>query len=216
MRFDGTLTSWNDERGFGFIEAAQGGDAIFVHIKAFGAQAGRPQVGQRLTFEVELGPQGKKRARKVERAAVPRAAKAARSAGSARSAHVARTPSPARWGTASLFAIPLFLVVALVVSALWRPPVWLAGLYLGASVLAFLLYASDKAAARRNAWRVSEQTLHGVAILGGWPGALLAQQWLRHKSVKPEFRTTFWFTVIVNVSAFVVLCSPQGQVLWRV
>ncbi|MBH1987217.1 MAG: cold shock and DUF1294 domain-containing protein [Burkholderiales bacterium] len=216
MRFDGTLTSWNDERGFGFIEAAQGGDAIFVHIKAFGAQAGRPQVGQRLTFEVELGPQGKKRAHKVERAAVPRAAKAARSSGSARAAHVDRTPSPARWGTASLFAIPLFLVVALVVSALWRPPVWLAGLYLGASVLAFVLYASDKAAAQRNAWRVSEQTLHGVAILGGWPGALLAQQWLRHKSVKAEFRATFWFTVLVNVSAFVVLCSPQGQVLWRV
>lgn len=216
MRFDGTLTSWNDERGFGFIEAAQGGDAIFVHIKAFGAQAGRPQVGQRLTFEVELGPQGKKRAHKVERAAVPRAAKAARSSGSARAAHVDRTPSPARWGTASLFAIPLFLVVALVVSALWRPPVWLAGLYLGASVLAFALYASDKAAAQRNAWRVSEQTLHGVAILGGWPGALLAQQWLRHKSVKAEFRATFWFTVLVNVSAFVVLCSPQGQVLWRV
>lgn len=88
------------------------------------------------------------------------------------------TASPARWGTASLFAIPLFLVVALVVSALWRPPVWLAGLYLGASVL--------------------------------------AQQWLRHKSVKAEFRATFWFTVLVNVSAFVVLCSPQGQVLWRV
>ena len=35
MRLDGTIKSWNDERGFGFIEPTQGGPEIFVHIKAF-------------------------------------------------------------------------------------------------------------------------------------------------------------------------------------
>jgi cold shock CspA family protein len=66
MRFEGTLHTWNDDRGFGFIEPAQGGQEIFVHISAFGPRFGRPRVQQLLSFEVELGPQGKKRAKNVE------------------------------------------------------------------------------------------------------------------------------------------------------
>ncbi|MBN8496189.1 MAG: cold shock domain-containing protein [Candidatus Accumulibacter sp.] len=54
MRIDGTLKSWNDDRGFGFIEPSLGGQEIFVHIKAFETRLGRPQIGQRLTFEIEM------------------------------------------------------------------------------------------------------------------------------------------------------------------
>jgi cold shock CspA family protein len=60
MRFEGTLKTWHDDRGFGFIEPTQGGQEIFVHIKAFPAGTGRPQVGQVLSFEVALGPNGKR------------------------------------------------------------------------------------------------------------------------------------------------------------
>ncbi len=66
MQFSGTLKSWNDDRGFGFIEATQGGQEIFVHIKAFPAGTGRPLVGQQLSFEVETTDNGKKRARSVQ------------------------------------------------------------------------------------------------------------------------------------------------------
>ena len=66
MRFEGTLITWNDERRFGFIEPAPGGQLVFVHAKAFPRGAPRPVVGQRLSFEVEPGPQGKKRARNVQ------------------------------------------------------------------------------------------------------------------------------------------------------
>lgn len=52
MRFDGKLATWHDERGFGFIESSQGGEPIFVHMKAFPAGTGRPTVGQALSFEV--------------------------------------------------------------------------------------------------------------------------------------------------------------------
>jgi hypothetical protein len=45
MRFEGLLKNWNDERGFGFIEPLQGGEDIFVHIKAFRVRIGRPHVG---------------------------------------------------------------------------------------------------------------------------------------------------------------------------
>jgi uncharacterized membrane protein YsdA (DUF1294 family) len=85
---------------------------------------------------------------------------------------------------------------------------------MAASLLAFLAYALDKSAARRGAWRTSEGTLHMLAVVGGWPGALLAQQLLRHKSTKAEFRAVFWFTVVLNVTGFVVLCSPIGRPLW--
>ncbi len=202
MRFEGVIRSWNEERGFGFIEPTQGGQDIFVHIKAFPRGATRPAIGQRVSFEVELGPQGKKRARK------------ARTVQPARLRTRARENSPTRWGTASLFAIPAFLVVYVATDLLWRPPTWLALVYLATSAVTFLAYAIDKSSARRGAWRTSESTLHALAIAGGWPGALLAQQILRHKSAKAEFRSVFWVTVSVNVVGFVVLCSPIGRSLW--
>ena len=65
MRLSGNLRSWNDERGFGFIKPAQGGKDIFVHIKAFPPGTGRPTIGQVLTFEIEVGPNGKIRAHSV-------------------------------------------------------------------------------------------------------------------------------------------------------
>lgn len=204
MRFEGTLKTWHDDRGFGFIEPDQGGQEIFVHIKAFGSRAGRPQLNQRLSFEVEPGPGGKKRAARVEPL---RARSQAR--------RTLRRGSPAAWGTATLFVLPLFALLFLAVSVLWRPPWQVAGLYVALSVLAFGAYAWDKSAARIGAWRMAESSLHLVALAGGWPGALLAQQLLRHKSVKREFRAVFWVTVALNVVGFVLLCSPWGQAHWR-
>ncbi len=67
MRLDGTLTKWNDDRGFGFIAPAMGGQEVFVHVSAFPRDGRRPQVGDPLTFEIETDAKGKKRARAVER-----------------------------------------------------------------------------------------------------------------------------------------------------
>lgn len=67
------------------------------------------------------------------------------------------------------------------------------------SAITFLAYAQDKSAAQHNRWRTKESTLHGLALIGGWPGALLAQKFLRHKSSKASFQRVFWVTVVVNV-----------------
>lgn len=67
MQFNGTLTKWNDDRGFGFITPDQGHGEIFVHISAFSRDAGRPSLGERLSFEIETGQDGKKRANRVQR-----------------------------------------------------------------------------------------------------------------------------------------------------
>ena len=202
MRIDGRIKSWNDDRGFGFIEPTHGGQEIFFHVKAFRGRGERPKVGQFVSFEVETGPEGKKRARNVEPVR------------SARSPRRAGRDGPARWGTATLFAIPAFLVLFAIVGVLWRPPLVVAGVYVAMSVITFFAYAIDKSSAARGARRTPEQTLHTLSLAGGWPGALLAQQFLRHKSAKAEFRTVFWITVVINVVAFFALCSPMGRGLW--
>jgi len=67
------------------------------------------------------------------------------------------------------------------------------------SVIAYITYAIDKKAAINNRRRVSERSLHLLGIVGGWPGAFLAQQRLRHKTQKTAFQVTFWLTVVVNL-----------------
>ena len=202
MRFDGTLTTWNDDRGFGHIASSQGGEPIFVHISAWPRGSKRPQVGQSVSFEVEVAPKGK-RARNVQPVQKRRAPRKSERA------------AVAQWGTATLFVLPLFIVVYGVVAAVWKLPLWVAGLYLLLSAATFIAYAADKDAASKGAWRTPESTLHTLAIAGGWPGALLAQQFLRHKSTKQEFRQVFWTTVFLNVIGLVVLASPLRHTLLK-
>lgn len=196
MRIEGTLKTWNDDRGFGFIEPLNGGQEIFVHIKAWSSRSGRPALGQRVTFEVDIAPDGKKRARQVE---IVRPS---------RQTTRQRDDTPAQWGTASLLILPAFFALFALVDFLWKIPGWVAGVYLGASVLCFIVYAHDKSAAAAKQWRVSEDSLLFCGLLGGWPGALLAQQILRHKSNKAAFLDKFWLTVIANILGLIALNAP--------
>ncbi len=70
MRLTGTLKSWNDDRGFGFIGAATGGREIFVHISAFPRDGSRPTAGELLDYEVGTGKDGKPAATRVYRKVV--------------------------------------------------------------------------------------------------------------------------------------------------
>lgn len=82
MRIEGTLSKWNDERGFGFITPTKGGQDIFVHVSAFPKDGVRPTIGEKLSFEMEADSQGKKRAKSLlcpeRRAAVRPASKTTR------------------------------------------------------------------------------------------------------------------------------------------
>lgn len=62
MRVEGTLSKWNDDRGFGFITPSQGGQEVFVHISTFPKDGVSPTLGEKLTFEIETDNNGKKRA----------------------------------------------------------------------------------------------------------------------------------------------------------
>lgn len=111
-------------------------------------------------------------------------------------------------GGASLLAIAGFSVLYLVGAVYWPRPLWVAGLYVVTSLICFALYASDKRRARFGGWRISERTLLFWGFIGGWPGAIVAQQVLRHKTQKRSFRKAFWTTVVVNVLLFALLSTP--------
>jgi uncharacterized membrane protein YsdA (DUF1294 family) len=107
--------------------------------------------------------------------------------------------------------LPILLFSALYAgaTAAWGLPPLVGAVYLALSLICFCSYALDKSAARRNERRTPESTLLVLGLVGGWPGALLAQQWLRHKTVKQPFRRMFWCTVALNMAAFLWL-SQRG------
>jgi uncharacterized membrane protein YsdA (DUF1294 family) len=82
-----------------------------------------------------------------------------------------------------------------------------AWLYLIMSFAALVAYAYDKRAAMQGQGRIPENTLHLISLLGGWPGAFLAQQAFRHKTSKGTFQLAYWATVLVNSGVFVLFVS---------
>jgi len=77
------------------------------------------------------------------------------------------------------------------------------------SVVTFIRYAFDKSAARKGRWRTPEMTLHLLALFGGWPGAALAQEMLRHKSKKSSFRIVYYCTVLMNWVILYLFVKPN-------
>jgi uncharacterized membrane protein YsdA (DUF1294 family) len=73
------------------------------------------------------------------------------------------------------------------------------------SVVAFQAYLVDKRAAVRDRRRIPETTLHLLELLGGWPGALLAQRLIRHKNAKVGYQVVFWVIVMVHVAGWAMV-----------
>lgn len=96
---------------------------------------------------------------------------------------------------ALLCALPVGGSVSVWLTGITRIPLLVYGV---ASAAAFGLYWYDKRQAKTGQWRTPENVLHGVELLGGWPGALLAQQVFRHKTRKVSFQVVFWLIVAVH------------------
>jgi uncharacterized membrane protein YsdA (DUF1294 family)/cold shock CspA family protein len=191
-RRQGTLASWNRERGFGFIAPAGGGEQIFVHVRAFPYGSEIPAIGSRLSYEVEVTADGKTRSRYVRVEGPP----------------IVQVRRTMRASILSFVPIPLFIAIYIVDAVFWHPPYWVLFVYLGTSLLCIGIYAADKSAAVQGRWRVSESALLLLGIAGGWPGAIIAQQLLRHKTRKRSFQEAFAGSIIVNILVFVLLTSP--------
>ncbi|UXH76382.1 DUF1294 domain-containing protein [Roseateles amylovorans] len=142
----------------------------------------------------------------------PRASAGAAGAGGKPGASSRSSPGSSSASSSSssggVWLIPVFASLVLLTHLAWPIPNGLWGLYMAMSLATFIVYGLDKRAARLGHWRVKESTLHGLALLCGWPGALLAQQLLRHKSAKPRFRRVFWLSVSLNILGFVLVFTP--------
>ncbi len=182
-RRQGVLADWNDDRGFGFITPAAGGSRVFVHVSAF-PRGRRPVTGCEVTYAELRDERNRARASEV------------RYLGAVSASRAGASGIPLALAAATLF---FTLLVGLLV--LDELPVTLLVAYGLFSGVAFLMYGADKSAAEQGRWRTSESTLHSIALMGGWPGALVARRVFRHKTTKQPFRTIFWFTVIANCVA---------------
>lgn len=169
----GTIVQWMDDKGYGWIESGQ--NRFFVHIKDFRPARRRPATGDEVLFVAGEDAKGRPCAKRVTFVKVDKA----------------RISERAWAGVFLLSTLPLL--------ALQRLPFpwWMGtGAMLLASAVTYFLYAHDKQQAVSSKWRVPEKVLHLGELLGGWPGALLAQRGLRHKCKKGSFQLVFWMIVL--------------------
>ena len=193
MKYQGRITTWKDDKGFGFITPASGREQVFVHISAFLNRQRRPLGNELVTYELKTDNKNRVQATTVMFAGEKPAPRVSRGS---------RFPVAVAIGFIGLIVLSVIL---------GRLPAIILVVYLAASLITFVAYALDKSAAQNNQWRTQESTLHLLALLGGWPGALTAQRLLRHKSAKMSFQTTFWITVVLNCGAFGWLLSSAGM-----
>lgn len=198
MRTKGRISFWDDEKGYGFIEPIGGGNRVFIHIKAFANRSRRPEKNQVLTFVLSTDKQGRTCAVKAK----------------LKGDHSSQNIKKSR-GVLSIAGATVFLLSVAIAVITTKVPFFIFATYLTVSLITFIAYAIDKSAARSGNWRTSESTLHMLSLLGGWPGALVAQQKLRHKSIKQPFRAVFWLTVAVNCGVFLWLLTPYGGIVLR-
>ncbi|HWR77397.1 MAG TPA: cold shock and DUF1294 domain-containing protein [Thiobacillus sp.] len=192
MRYQGKITQWNEAKGFGFVTPNGRNQPVFVHIRAFSNRQRRPRENAVISYALGTDVKGRCCAVSVRYADEKPATVALR---------------------VSVFPMVWVMLFAALLSGAvlaGTMPVIVSIIYLVLSLVTFLAYALDKSAAEAGRWRTQESTLHLFGLAGGWPGALFAQQLLRHKSSKREFQTAFWFTVMLNCAALVWLALPYG------
>jgi uncharacterized membrane protein YsdA (DUF1294 family)/cold shock CspA family protein len=192
MRYLGKITQWNEAKGFGFVKPNGGSQEVFVHIRGFSNRKRRPLENALVSYELGSDAKGRCCAEKV------------------RYVDEMAATSTLRISVFPLLWVLFFTALLIGTVVIGETPFIVTMIYLILSLVTFLAYALDKSAAETGRWRTQESTLHFFGLVGGWPGAVFAQQLLRHKSAKTEFQTVFWITVMLNCSALAWLALPDG------
>lgn len=203
MKPTGKITQWLDDKGYGFISPDGEGQRVFVHIKAFKDQARRPVAGDLVWYRLSADDQGRPRAEDVVFVGSATTTSSASPQKKPARTDLLRRRRPRGWSPSAVLLV-VFTLGLLAVAVAGELSWWIPAAYLVLSSVTFAVYAVDKAAAQDGKWRTPENTLHLLDLIGGWPGGLVAQIWLRHKSSKFWFRVKFWITVLVNCGALVM------------
>lgn len=179
----GKIVDWKLDRGFGFVRPHDGGRDVFLHISDIRHDDYEPKIGDEVSFSLKQDAQGRQRAEMVIVAGVRRSR-----------ADIQRSRN--KWADVLAVLVSAIFFLGLYGMDEYRPVLFV---YLGMSVAAVIAYAIDKQSAMSGGWRTSEATLHSIDLLGGWPGAILAQLLFRHKTRKPSFQFVFWMIVAAHI-----------------
>lgn len=196
MRFQGKITKWNDEKGFGFILPDSGGKEVFLHISSFQNRQIRPQVSELVSYQLAKDASGRERAILV----------AFNSQSKQLKRHIA---SDHKLNSLFIGFMALFFVFILERAYNGLLPAVYVFVFLAANLFAFLYYYIDKTAAIKGNWRKSEDSLHILSLLGGWGGAYIAQKLFRHKYKKPSFLAIYKTTVFLNCMMVIFYSVPE-------
>lgn len=217
QRVRGTVRMWDDDKGFGFIEPEDGGADVFLHMRALANRNLRPTVGAVVSYRSGTDDQQRPRAldARLENGASPTfsplttnrrpAAAPARNGRPTRASRWAEPKVQAGLGAAS------FLGALASASALGFLTAFVPAFYAVMSGLTFTAYLLDKTRAEQRGRRISENTLHFLEALGGWPGALLAQHWLQHKTGKVSYQVIFWLIVTAHLALWAWWTLQAGK-----
>ena len=198
MKKKGKIHHWNTSRGMGFIRSPKTGYDISFHLKDYRGSS-LPREGETVWFDEVTSSRTR-----------PRAIEVSTASGNA-DVHSQR---PRRYigrkSGARSFVLLLFLWVVLGVWGVWdtRLSLWVVAAMVVLNLLTVLAYAREPPAACSGRWRIPEIILHLLSLLGGWPGAGLAQTILRYRSRQPSFATLYWGSVALH---FAVLL---GWLFW--
>ncbi len=205
----GHIKKWQDDKGFGFIETAAG-ESLFFHVSAFKAQR-RPEVGEQVVFTVGQDNQGRLQAKDVQELSFVQQKMAQKNSQIRQRNHKRSAQAEFEAGQKKRLFLGIGFYAVLVLLTVMNKLSWLVlAWYAVLGIITYGMYAKDKAAAQSGDWRTPESTLHLLSALGGWVGAMVAQTYLRHKSQKPEFRITYYLTVIINLAGLLFILAGGG------
>ena len=205
----GHIKKWQDDKGFGFIETAAG-ESVFFHISAFKAQR-RPEIGEQVVFTVGQDNQGRLQAKDVQELSFVQQKMAQKNQKIRQRNHKRSAQAEFEAGQKKRLFLGIGFYGVVILLAVMNKLSWLViAWYVILGVITYGMYAKDKAAAQNGDWRTPESTLHLLSTLGGWVGAMVAQTYLRHKSQKPEFRVTYYLTVVINMAGLLFLLADGG------
>jgi uncharacterized membrane protein YsdA (DUF1294 family)/cold shock CspA family protein len=206
MRKQGRLKSWNDKKGFGFIANPSGGADTFIHISAFKKRNVRPVINQTIIFTPSKDEQGRPRATLAE----------LKDFNNFVSVKTASVNFAMGFKAKLLIAGSAgFMMIVLALVLFNRLPLFVLYLYSILSIVSIAFYQIDKFAAQQGHWRTTEKFLQLLSLIGGWPGAIVMQQLLKHKSKKLSFRLKHFVMVAINLLGFYWMLTGQGQsIIW--
>ncbi|ADT88365.1 MULTISPECIES: DUF1294 domain-containing protein [Vibrio] len=183
MAISGKISEWNDAKGYGFITVDNYRGKIFFHISDVQGHGRRPKINEAVHFKLAKESNGSLRAIDIER--------------------------PMVYGLSLALSVWFITVLFASIYLVNYPPI-IVLFYILISAITYVVYAFDKSAMLNNEWRISEWLLHALSLLGGWPGALMAQAFLRFKTLEQPFRMIFWLTALANFSVFLYTLTGHG------